>query len=98
MPCEALLGKRNVNFAALSAAANFFKVCTFRLQNKAFFQRCIILYPRSQTLATLQYNLQFMWKTDDTEFVVRPGSFRCFAFASYRAISLPRFRSHYSVA
>ena len=29
--------KMESNFAALRAAANFFKVCTFTLQNKAFF-------------------------------------------------------------
>ena len=29
--------KMESNFAALRAAANFFKLCTFRLQNKAFF-------------------------------------------------------------
>ena len=36
MPRESLL-KMESNFAARSAAANAFKVCTFRLQNKAFF-------------------------------------------------------------
>ena len=35
MPREALL-KEN-NFVARSTAANFITVCTFRLQNKAFF-------------------------------------------------------------
>ena len=41
MPREALLNNGS-NFGASSVAENFFKVCTFRLQDKAFFQRCII--------------------------------------------------------
>ena len=50
--------------AAKKAAANFLKVSTFRLQNKAVFQRCITFQPRSQTLVTLKYNIQFMCITD----------------------------------
>ena len=35
--------RMEIYFAARSAAANFLKMCTFRLQNKAIFQRCIII-------------------------------------------------------
>ena len=43
------------DFAAHSAAANLSKVCTFRLQNKAFFQgyRPMISQARSQTFPTV---------------------------------------------
>ena len=68
---EVLLNKMKSNFASHSVAANFFKVCIFRLQIKAFFQRRIYLsLDHSQTLPTLQNIIQFMWKTDYTEFVV----------------------------
>ena len=61
--------KMESNFAACSAAANFFKVCTFRF---AFYQWCIIFQPCSQTFPTLQYNIQFMWETGYTDFIVVP--------------------------
>ena len=62
MSREVLLKKKKEsNFAAHSAVANFLKVCTFTLQDKAFFQRCHILFwPRSHTLPTFQYNIQFI--------------------------------------
>ena len=37
VPREAVLKKVESNLTAHSAAANFFKLCTLTLQNKAFF-------------------------------------------------------------
>ena len=57
--------------ALLKKVESNFKVCTFRLQHKASFQQCIkysslILGPYQPS------SIQFMWKTDYTDFVVVP--------------------------
>ena len=63
-------------FAARSAAANFFKVCTFRLQNKAFFQGFKLSDLPNRPVKYLKNS-----KIIRTDFVVvprRPPSFRRF--------------------
>ena len=90
-----IAAKKKSNSAVHSAGANFFKMSTFTLQNKAFFQWCIIFQSRSQTLTTLQYNIRKQITLTSSSFPGdRPASLKS-ALASSRAISLSRFRSLY---
>ena len=72
MPREGLLKtKWKVILPRVARRRMFSKCAHLDSKMKPVFNGVAIIFkPRFQTLPTLQYNIQFMWKTDYTDFVV----------------------------